>query len=149
LYRPAMSIHGMAWWRAVLAGAASRCSGHPLIRVLGQHLGHNALAGLSYTVGVVLLGGFQILSGLALFAQDAPTGKLAEVTGWLIVLAGGPFRLLMLHHVAAWLIVTFVILHVYIVIYDSTAYRNGLVSAMITGRKFYQKGDVVQDTWIG
>jgi Ni/Fe-hydrogenase 1 B-type cytochrome subunit len=113
------------------------------------HLGHNALAGLSYTVGVVLLGGFQIVSGLALFAQDAPTGKMAEVTGWLLVLAGGPFRLLMLHHVVAWLIVTFVILHIYIVIYDSTAYRNGLVSAMITGRKFYQKDDVVQDTWIG
>jgi Ni,Fe-hydrogenase I cytochrome b subunit len=46
-------------------------------------------------------------------------------------------------------IATFVLLHVYIVIHDSTQYRNGLISAMITGRKFYQKDDVVQDTWLG
>jgi Ni,Fe-hydrogenase I cytochrome b subunit len=46
-------------------------------------------------------------------------------------------------------VATFVILHVYIVLYDSTQYRNGLISAMITGRKFYQKDDVVQDTWLG
>ncbi len=44
---------------------------------------------------------------------------------------------------------TFVILHAHIVIYDSTQYRNGLVSAMITGRKFYRKDDTVQDTWLG
>jgi Ni/Fe-hydrogenase 1 B-type cytochrome subunit len=113
------------------------------------HLGHNALAGLSYTVGVVGLGGFQIVTGLALFSQDAPTGPLNRVFGWVLPLLGGPFRVTSLHLVAAWFVATFVILHVYIVIYDSTQYRNGLVSAMITGRKFYQKDDVVQDTWLG
>ncbi len=114
-----------------------------------MHLGHNALAGLSYTFGVVLLGGFQIVSGLALFSQDAPTGPMNRIFGWVLPLLGGPFRVTSLHLLAAWFIATFVILHVYIVIYDSTTYRNGLVSAMITGRKFYQKDDVVQDTWLG
>jgi Ni/Fe-hydrogenase 1 B-type cytochrome subunit len=113
------------------------------------HLGHNALAGLSYTIGVVLLGGFQIATGFALFSQDAPTGPMNRVFGWLLPLLGGPFRVTSLHLLAAWLVATFVILHVYIVIYDSTQYRNGLVSAMITGRKFYQESDKVQDTWLG
>jgi hypothetical protein len=31
----------------------------------------------------------------------------------------------------------------------SAQYRNGLISAMITGRKFYQEDNVVQDTWLG
>ncbi len=113
------------------------------------HLGHNALAGLSYSFGVVFLGAFQIVTGFALFSQDAPTGPMNRLFGWIFPLLGGPFGVTSLHLLAAWLVATFVILHVYIVIYDSTQYRNGLVSAMITGRKFYQKDDVVQDTWIG
>jgi Ni/Fe-hydrogenase 1 B-type cytochrome subunit len=114
-----------------------------------RHLGHNALAGLSYTLGVVGLGAFQIVTGFALFAQHAPGGLLDRAFGWALPLLGGPFPAMMWHFLAAWGIATFVILHVYIVIYDSTSYRNGLVSAMITGRKFTQKGDVLQDTWIG
>jgi Ni/Fe-hydrogenase 1 B-type cytochrome subunit len=113
------------------------------------HLGHNALAGLSYTLGVVLLGAFQIVTGLALFSQDAPNGPMNRIFGWVLPLLGGPFRVTGLHLLAAWLVFAFVILHVYIVIYDSTQFRNGLISAMITGRKFYQKADKVQDTWLG
>ncbi len=113
------------------------------------HLGHNALGGLSYTLGVVVLGAFQILTGLALFSQDAPTGPMNRLFGWLLPFLGGPFRVTSYHLLAAWFVFTFVILHVYIVIYDSTQYRNGLISGMITGRKFYQRGDKVQDTWLG
>ena len=113
------------------------------------HLGHNAMAGLSYSVGVVFLGAFQIATGFALYSQDAPTGPMNRIFGFLLPLLGGPFSVTSFHLLAAWFIATFVILHVYIVIYDSTKSRNGLVSSMITGRKFYQKGDVVQDTWLG
>jgi Ni/Fe-hydrogenase 1 B-type cytochrome subunit len=113
------------------------------------HLGHNALAGLSYSVGVVFLGAFQIATGFALYSQDAPKGPMNRIFGFLLPLLGGPFSVTGLHLLAAWLIASFVILHVYIVLYDSTQYRNGLISAIITGRKFYQKDDVVQDTWLG
>ena len=112
-------------------------------------LGHNALAGLSYTVGVVFLGAFQIATGFALYSQDAPNGPMNRIFGFLLPLLGGPFSVTSFHLLAAWFIATFVILHVYIVLYDSTQYRNGLISAIIIGRKFYQKDDVVQDTWLG
>jgi hypothetical protein len=38
------------------------------------HLGHNALAGLSYTIFVIGLGWLQILTGLALYSETNPGG---------------------------------------------------------------------------
>jgi len=133
------------WWRDLLKQSLEYLK----LERGPRHLGHNALAGFSYTLGVVGLGGFQIFTGCALFAQNNPGGRLDRLFGWVLPLLGGPFPAMMWHFLAAWGIATFVILHIYIVIYDSTTYRNGLVSAMITGRKFYQKDDPIQDTWLG
>lgn len=103
------------------------------------HMGHNALAGLSYTVFVVGLGWGQIVTGLALFGESNPGGLWDSIFGWAIPLLGGSFRTHMWHHLFAWGFVVFVVLHVYIVLLDDRQYHNGLVSSMVSGRKFYQR----------
>lgn len=112
------------------------------------HLGHNALAGLSYTIFVLGVGWAMIFSGLALYSESNPTGFWGKLTGWIIPLFGGSYPLRMWHHTLAWGFAVFVILHLYIVFYDDRLYKNGLVSSMVAGFKFYERKDLDHDRWI-
>ncbi len=115
------------------------------------HLGHNALAGLAYTVFVIGLGWLQILTGLALYSESSPGGFWDTLVGWVIPLAGSSMAVRVWHHLFAWGFIVFSILHVYIVFYDGQLYRNGLISSMVSGYKFHEAGDVDVDdeTWLG
>jgi Ni/Fe-hydrogenase 1 B-type cytochrome subunit len=120
------------WWSDVVRQASDYAkldAGRP-------HLGHNALAGLSYVLFVVALGWGQILTGFALFSESNPGGFWDGAVGWVIPLLGGSFRTHMWHNLFGWGFLVFAILHVYIVFFDSRQYRNGLISSMITGFKF-------------
>ena len=112
------------------------------------HLGHNALAGLAYTTFVILLGWFQIFTGLALYSETNPSGFWGKTVGWILPLLGGSFQTRMWHHTAAWGFVIFVILHLYIVLYDSAQFKNGLITSIVSGYKFYEKGDLDHDKWL-
>ncbi|QOY88912.1 Ni/Fe-hydrogenase, b-type cytochrome subunit [Paludibaculum fermentans] len=112
------------------------------------HLGHNALAGASYTFFVIFLGWFQILTGLALYSETNPGGFWSRLTGWVFPLLGGSYGVRLWHHTTAWGFVVFVILHIYIVLYDNAQFRNGLISSIISGFKFYEKGDLDHDKWL-
>jgi Ni/Fe-hydrogenase 1 B-type cytochrome subunit len=111
-------------------------------------LGHNSLAGLSYAVFIYGGGIFMMLSGFALYGETNPGGFWDRTCGWVIPLLGGSFRTHVWHHTAAWAFVIFLIIHVYIVIYDSIMYRNGLVGSMVSGDKFYEEGDIDSDEWV-
>ena len=121
-----------SWWRNLVRQALDYLRfdfGTP-------HLGHNSLAGLSYTVFVIGLGLVQIVTGFALFSETNPGGFLDGVFGGVIPFLGGSARTHMWHHLAAWSFPVFAILHVYIVMLDARQYRNGLLISMITGFKF-------------
>ena len=112
------------------------------------HLGHNALAGLSYTFFVIFLGWCQILTGMALYSETNPGGFWDRLTGWVIPLLGGSYMVHLWHHTLAWSFVVFTIIHLYIVFFDSHQFRNGLITSIISGYKFYQKGDLDHDRWL-
>jgi Ni/Fe-hydrogenase 1 B-type cytochrome subunit len=112
------------------------------------HLGHNSLGGLAYTTFVILLGWAQIFTGFALYSETNPSGFFGRLFGWVLPLLGGSFQTRMWHHMFAWGFVVFAILHIYIVLYDSTQYGNGLITSIISGYKFYQPGDLKDDKWI-
>jgi Ni/Fe-hydrogenase 1 B-type cytochrome subunit len=112
------------------------------------HLGHNALAGLSYTLLVIAQGWAQILTGFAMYSESNPGGFWDRLVGWVIPLCGGAFRVHMWHHLFAWGFIVFALLHIYVVLYDSHQYKNGLISAIISGFKFYEEGDLDNDTWL-
>jgi Ni/Fe-hydrogenase 1 B-type cytochrome subunit len=112
------------------------------------HLGHNALGGLTYSIFVVGLGLAQIFTGFAMYSESNPGGLIDKFTGWVIPLLGGSFQVHMWHHLFAWGFLVFTILHVYIVFYDGQIYKNGLVTSIVSGVKFYQDDDVDHDTWL-
>ncbi len=133
-----------AWWRDLF-----RQAGDYLRLERGHvHLGHNALGGLIYTIFVIALGWCQIFTGFALYSQIHPGGFWDRALGWVIPLLGGAFQATMWHHTTAWLFVFFTIVHVYIVFYDGLQFRNGLVTSMVSGEKFYKEGDLDSEHWV-
>ena len=133
-----------AWWRDLTRQARAYLSlqrGH-------VHLGHNALAGLSYTIFVIGLGWLQILTGLALYSETNPGGFWDRLVGWVLPLFGGSYRTHLWHHMFSWLFLVFAIVHLYVVLFDSDQYKNGLMSSMVDGFKFYEEGDLDNDKWV-
>jgi Prokaryotic cytochrome b561 len=86
--------------------------------------------------------------GLALYSESNPGGFWNKLVGWIIPLCGGSFPLRMWHHTLTWGFVVFVVLHLYIVFYDDRQFKNGLVSSMVSGFKFYEKKDLDHDRWL-
>lgn len=132
-----------SWYKAVFGQAQAYLK---LDR--GQiHMGHNALAGFSY-LGFLLMCVFEGVTGFALYGESNPRGFWDHVCGWTLPLMGGSFRVHMWHHMFAWLMIVFVLFHVYIVLYDVFLYRDGLIDSIIAGPKWYEEGDHDADTWI-
>lgn len=111
------------------------------------HIGHNSLAGASYAA-FFLMCGFEGFTGMALYSESNPGGFWDKLVGWVIPAMGGSFRVHTWHHAVAWLIMVFVVFHLYIAIYDSYLYKNGLIDSIIAGPKFYEPGDYDADKWI-
>jgi Ni/Fe-hydrogenase 1 B-type cytochrome subunit len=132
------------WWKSVF---------EQIMEYMGKvrgpvTLGHNSLAGSSYFGIVGGVGLFQIVSGFALYGETNPGGFWDKVCGWIIPLLGGSYRTHLWHHFAAWAFIIFIILHLYIVLFDSVRYKDGLISAMFSGDKFYEEGDIDSDDWV-
>ena len=133
----------LSWYKAVI---------HQIREYMGiargpVNIGHNSLAGAGYT-GFFAMCGFEMLTGFALFGESNPGGFWDKLLGWSVPLLGGSFRVHMWHHLVAWFIVVFVLFHIYIVIYDSILYRDGLIDSIVAGPKFYEEGDIDADKWV-
>jgi Ni/Fe-hydrogenase 1 B-type cytochrome subunit len=132
------------WWRDLVQQALD----YLRLRPGHIHLGHNSLGGLTYTIFVVGLGWAQLFTGLALYSETRPGGILDRLFGWVLPLMGGAYRVQMWHHLFAWGFLIFAILHIYVVLYDSAQYGNGLITSIISGYKFYRKGDLTGGRWL-
>ncbi|HEY8394179.1 MAG TPA: Ni/Fe-hydrogenase, b-type cytochrome subunit [Thermaerobacter sp.] len=99
-----------------------------------HYVGHNPLAILAYWLfGVMSLG--IVLTGFFLLFEphlDTASGRLIS---WMFLVLGDSFSIRSWHHILAWLIMLFVILHVYLVIREDLLERTGVVSSIFTGYK--------------
>ncbi len=100
--------------------------------------GHTGMAGVSY-FAIFSLYLFMIASGFALQHVANGGGFIYTIGGgWMLsVLSIGTIR--MLHHVFMWFILIFVIVHVYISWHNDIIERNGLISSIFSGYKFFGK----------
>ncbi len=124
-----------SWWKDLGRQALDYLS----LEAGTPHLGHNALAGLSYTIFPIGFGAAQILTGFALYGQANPGGWSDRLCGWVIPLLGSGMQTTAWHHLLAWGFVVFVVLHVYILMIDARQYRNGLIVSIVTGFKFKKR----------
>ena len=96
-----------------------------------ERVGHNSLAGLVY-LATFLLGGLQVLSGLYLLY---PENQL--LAGWGTTLFGSQQQARFLHYLIMWYFCGFAALHVYLVVWNDVRSKEGIVSSMIHGRKYF------------
>ncbi|HEX9847056.1 MAG TPA: Ni/Fe-hydrogenase, b-type cytochrome subunit [Acidimicrobiia bacterium] len=108
-----------------------------LRRDIPKEIGHNPLAGITYTV-VYLMFLVQIVTGLALTGLDNPGGILSNLTGWVFGIGSIP-AVRFTHHIIMWLTWGFIIHHVYSAVLVDTEEKNGLLSSIFSGRKEVEK----------
>ncbi len=103
------------------------------------HMGHNSLAATTYFV-MFLAFLFQTATGLALYAHMSDA-RLTHIFNWIVPLLGGDAGVRFWHHLFLWAFVLFIIVHVYLVLYDDYVKGGGEISAMISGWKFKRNGN--------
>jgi Ni/Fe-hydrogenase 1 B-type cytochrome subunit len=101
-------------------------------------VGHNALAGFSY-IGVFAMYGLMIFTGLALYLSAARTGSYLHVLDFLVPLFGGLQTTRWIHHVCMYLILGFMVHHIYSGWLMSKLEQNGTIDSIFTGYKYLPK----------
>lgn len=97
--------------------------------------GHNALAGFAY-LGVFGLYLFFIVTGLGLYATGAHVGSYTHAFDFVTALFGGPQLTRYLHHIAMWILVLFIVQHIYSAWLTSRVEKNGTMDSIFSGYKF-------------
>jgi Ni/Fe-hydrogenase 1 B-type cytochrome subunit len=110
-------------------------------RELPGILGHNALAAATYLI-VFFLFLVQTATGFALQAQHgAPL--VTALFSWMNDLLGVQ-TVRLVHHLAMWAILAFMIHHVYAALLIDHIEKNGLMSSIFSGFKFATRRDVAK-----
>ena len=102
--------------------------------------GHNPLSRFAMCL-VFLLGSlFMLLTGFALYGEGSQMGSWQErAFSWVLPLLGQSQNVHTLHHLGMWVIVTFVMLHVYAAVREEIGGRLSLIGSMISGYKSFKK----------
>jgi len=96
--------------------------------------GQTATAGASYA-GVFLICFVMILSGLALYTVYAAPDSVFQAFRFLIPLFGGLQIARLIHHIGMWVLLVFIVIHVYLAILFSITERSGIFESMFSGYK--------------
>ncbi len=110
-----------------------------------KYTGHNPLAVIFMHIMMVWGTVFMIFTGLALYGEGAgyDSWQYTYFSGWIIPLFGQSQDVHTFHHLVMWVIIVFVMMHIYVAIREDIMSRQSLVSTMISGwRTFRDKRDV-------
>ena len=104
-----------------------------------KYVGHNPLAHLFMVVIITVGGLVMMVTGFALYSEQTGLGSWQdELFGWVIPAVGQSQDVRMWHHWGMWVIVVFVMLHVYTAIREDIMSRQSLISTMISGWRMFK-----------
>ncbi|NTV97137.1 MAG: Ni/Fe-hydrogenase, b-type cytochrome subunit [Thiobacillus sp.] len=105
-----------------------------------KYVGHNPLAQLSMFFMVTLTMVFMICTGFALYGEGAQEGSWSHAvfTSWVIPLFGQSQDVHTWHHLGMWVMVVFIMLHVYAAIREDIMSRQSMVSTMLSGWRLFK-----------
>ncbi|MEO1201955.1 MAG: Ni/Fe-hydrogenase, b-type cytochrome subunit [Pseudomonadota bacterium] len=115
-----------------------------MTRKMSKNPGHNPLAQLFIWFFNVVLALFMVCTGFALYSQGTGAGSWADVMfGWVFLIEPSSQTVRMWHLFGMWLMLAFIITHIYMVIRADMISRQNSVGVMITGwRTFKDDGPV-------
>ncbi len=98
------------------------------------YAGHSGMAGATYAV-IFLIYFTMIGTGLALYTVYAGVNSPFQFFGFLIPIFGGLQMVRLVHHVGMWLLLIFMIHHVYSATLFSMTERSGIIDSIFSGYK--------------
>lgn len=109
-----------------------------ITRKSSKNPGHNPLAQLFIWGINVVLALFMICTGFALYSQGTGAGSWADkLFGWVFVIVPSSQTVRMWHLLGMWLMLIFIIVHVYMVVRAEIMSRQNGISVMINGWRTY------------
>ena len=99
--------------------------------------GHNGLAGASYA-GLFLIYFVMIATGLALYIVYASIDSPFQIFSFLISVFGGLQMARLIHHIGMWLLLIFVVVHIYLVLLLTITQKQGIFDSIFSGYKFFR-----------
>jgi len=112
-----------------------------------NYIGHNPLAILAmhfiFVWGVL----FMILTGFALYGEGEGVGswQYSLFSSWLLPLFGDSQTVHTWHHLIMWLIVCFVVIHIYVAIREDKLSGQSMLSTIATGWRTFKNDKPVDD----
>ncbi|PPD03786.1 MAG: Ni/Fe-hydrogenase, b-type cytochrome subunit [Methylobacter sp.] len=105
-----------------------------------KYLGHNPLAMLFMHFMFVWGSVFMIVTGFALYGEGSGQNswQYALFSSWVLPLFGGSQSVHSWHHLVMWLIICFVIAHVYVAVREDKLSRQSVLSTIVTGWRVFK-----------
>jgi len=101
--------------------------------------GHNPLAQFMMAYVFMVATFFMIASGFAMYGEGTGEGSWASIAfGWVIPLLGQSQDVHTWHHVGMWVILTFVMVHLYAAIREDITSRQSIMSTMVSGYRTFK-----------
>jgi len=105
-----------------------------------KYIGHNPLAAISMHILFVWGAIFMMFTGLALYGEGAgyDSWQYTYFSSWIIPLLGQSQDVHTFHHLVMWVIIVFVMIHVYVAVREDIMSRQSLISSMISGWRTFK-----------
>ena len=130
LPKPWTKLFWVGMWDMTLHYSFLRSSHRPYLR--------NSMARAGY-IGVYAMIFLEAITGFAMYGAINPNGIIGTIFGPFNHLFVDEYIVHLIHHYVAWMIIFFVIIHVYMATRADMSEKYGEISAMFSGVKFYDK----------
>lgn len=102
--------------------------------------GHNPLSRFAMVFVFLLTSLFMLVTGFALYGEGAQVGSWQEqMFGWALPLLGQSNNVHVLHRLGMWLMILFILLHVYAAVREEICGRLNLIGGIVSGYKSFKK----------
>lgn len=118
-----------------------------IAKVPRKYIGHNPLAVLAMHFAFVWAVVFMIVTGFALYGEGAGHGHWSHIlfSSWVLPLFGDSQSLHSWHHLVMWLLVCFVLIHIYVAVREDKLSGQSTLSTIATGWRTFKDDKPVDD----
>lgn len=112
-----------------------------------KYTGHNPLA-LLFMHFILLWGTlFMIITGFALYGEGTGQGswQFELFSSWVIPLFGQSQAVHSWHHLIMWVIICFIVMHIYVAVREDKLSRQSMLKTMLTGWRTFKDDEPVDD----
>ncbi|WP_036283934.1 Ni/Fe-hydrogenase, b-type cytochrome subunit [Methylocystis sp. ATCC 49242] len=104
-----------------------------------KYVGHNPLAQMAMFTMYTLASLFMIVTGFALYSEgEGADSWEAKAFGWVFLICPNSQDVHTYHHLGMWLLVTFIIVHIYAAVREDIMSRQSIISSMISGERHFK-----------